>query len=139
MTLDYKIYNNNYDTNYDLSLMDQYISYTLNSTFPYQYKYNNDISAVNVARVHSFLEFILFKNIEHLYYFMNSLKPDKILYLIKYLKLNINTHTSKHNYIKYIIYILYQKISVIDFIALFDKSFYIYCDHYITINYNTYT
>ena len=53
MTLDYKIYNNNCNTNYDLSLMDQYISYTLNSTFLININIIM-ILIVNVARVHSF-------------------------------------------------------------------------------------
>ena len=57
-SLDYKIKDIKYTTLYDLKLMNDYIAYTLNTTLPYQYKYNDDTYIINVARVHSFIEFI---------------------------------------------------------------------------------
>jgi hypothetical protein len=135
----YKIKDIKYTSSYDLSLMDHYIKYTLNTTLPYQYKYNDDSSTIDVARVHSFVEFILFKNIHHLHYFLSSLN-DKIIYnFLNYYKFKKNNTYSKSIFITLLCNKLYKKISVIEFINFFNKSFYIYCDDYIKTYYKTCT
>jgi hypothetical protein len=138
-SLDYKIKDIKYTTSYDLSLIDHYITYTLNTTLPYQYKYNNDTYTIDVARVHSFLEYILFKNIYHLHYFLSSLN-DKIIYsLLNYYKFKRNNTYSKSIFITLLSNKLYNSISVIEFVSFFNRNIYMYCDNYIKTYYKTCT
>ena len=137
--LDYKINNMTYNFSYDLSLMDHYIAYTLNTTTSYQYKYNNDIYTIDIARIHSFVEFILFKNIHHLYCFLSSFNDNIIYNFLNYYKLKKNNTYSKSILISLLCNKLYKKITVIEFINFFNRSFYMYCDDYIKTYYKTYT
>tara|TARA_Y100000768_G_scaffold198226_1_gene148988 strand:+ start:545 stop:967 length:423 start_codon:yes stop_codon:yes gene_type:complete len=135
----YKIKDINYNSSYDLSLMNDYIVYTLNTTLPYQYKYNDDTYTIDVAKIHSFVEFILFKNITHLYHFLYSLNNNRIYEFLNFYKFKKNNTYTKNIYINLLSNKLYKKISVIEFINFFNKSFYIYCDDYIKTYYKTCT
>ena len=138
-SLDYKIKDIKYTTLYDLKLMNDYIAYSLNTTSPYQYIYNDDTYTINIARVHSFLEFILFKNIHHLHYFLSSFS-DKIIYnFLNYYKFKKNNTYSKSIFITLLCNKLYKKIAVIEFVNFFNKNIYMYCDNYIKTYYKTCT
>lgn len=138
-SFNYKIKDIKYTSSYDLSLMDHYIAYTLNTTLPYQYKYNDDTHTIDATRVHTFLEFILFKEIEHLHYFLCSLNNSIIYKFINYYKIKKKNTYGRSIYITLLCNKLYQKITVIEFINFFNKSFYIYCDNYIKTYYKTCT